>query len=146
MFKVRSFVFLLLLVSMNLQSEVDKGLVDRIAKVGKVCVSGMVCNKEFTPIIEAVEAPKPVARLETISSVEKNYNVGCGTCHNAGVAGAPVMGNEAQWAPRVAKGMEVLYANSINGFSVMPAKGMCLTCTDDEIREIVDYMVDSSFP
>jgi len=42
--------------------------------------------------------------------------------------------------------MEVLYANSINGFSVMPAKGMCLTCTDDEIREIVDYMVDSSLP
>ena len=146
MFKIRSFVFSILLVSMNLQAEADKDLVDRIAKVGKVCASGMICNKEFTPIIEPVEAPKPVARLETISSVEKNYNVGCGTCHNAGVAGAPIMGNEAQWTSRVAKGMEVLYANSINGFSVMPAKGMCLTCTDDEIRAIVDYMVDSSLP
>ena len=48
MFKVRSFVFLILLLSMKLQAEVDEDLVDRIAKVGKVCVSGMVCNKEFT--------------------------------------------------------------------------------------------------
>ena len=146
MFKVRSFFFLILLVSMNLQAEADKDLVPRIEKIGKVCVLGMDCNKKLKPINEAVEATKRVASIETISPVEKNYNIGCGTCHNAGVAGAPILGNEAQWTSRIAKGMEVLYANSINGFSVMPAKGMCLTCTDDEIREIVDYMVDSSRP
>ena len=40
--------------------------------------------------------------------------------------------------------MEVLYQSSINGLPPgMPAKGMCFTCSDDELKAIVDYMVEA---
>ncbi|NQV70724.1 MAG: cytochrome c5 family protein [Pseudohongiella sp.] len=70
----------------------------------------------------------------------------CFACHSTGAAGAPKVGpgNAEAWAPRVAKGMDVLVTNAISGFNVMPPKGLCFTCTDDDLRAIVQYMVDSS--
>ena len=32
----------------------------------------------------------------------------CGTCHAAGVAGAPKVGDKAAWAPRIAQGIDAL--------------------------------------
>ncbi|MDX1336068.1 MAG: c-type cytochrome, partial [Gammaproteobacteria bacterium] len=43
------------------------------------------------------------------------YKQVCFTCHDAGIAGAPKLGDKAAWAPRIATGMEALYATSING-------------------------------
>ena len=52
-----------------------------------------------------------------------------------GAAGAPKTGDAAAWAPRIAKGMDTLYGNAINGVGAMPAKGLCADCSDDEINE-----------
>ena len=61
-----------------------------------------------------------------------------------GAAGAPKLGDKAAWEPRLAKGMDALYQSGIVGMPpAMPAKGLCMDCTDDEIRAIVDYMVNS---
>ena len=60
------------------------------------------------------------------------------------VAGAPALANVEQWAPRLEKGMETLYASGINGLApAMPARGMCFDCSDDDIRAVVDYMTAS---
>ncbi|MEY3007213.1 MAG: hypothetical protein RI942_1555, partial [Pseudomonadota bacterium] len=50
------------------------------------------------------------------------------------------------WAPRIAKGMDALYASGINGVAgtSMMAKGGCMSCSDAEIEAAVDYMVASS--
>ena len=63
----------------------------------------------------------------------------------AGVrAGAPKLGDITAWEPRLAKGVDVLYKSVINGLPpAMPAKGMCFSCSDDELRDLVDYMVDT---
>ena len=75
---------------------------------------------------------------------EGTYNTTCATCHAVGVAGAPKLGDIAAWEPRLAQGMDVLYDHGINGLApAMPAKGMCFTCSDDDIKALVDYMVDS---
>ncbi len=84
------------------------------------------------------------ARVPDESLVD-NYNKSCATCHNAGIAGAPLFGNTEQWAARIEKGREVLYESSINGLPpTMPAKGMCFSCSDDELRALVDYMLDAA--
>ena len=54
------------------------------------------------------------------------------------------MGDAGAWSPRVAKGMETLYTHAINGFNAMPAKGLCMTCSDDEVKAAVDHMVEGS--
>lgn len=76
--------------------------------------------------------------------VERVYMQSCWACHNSGAAGAPKVGTAADWAPRIEKGMDTLLANAINGVNAMPAKGLCFTCTDDDLRDLVQYMVDSS--
>ena len=76
--------------------------------------------------------------------VERVYMQSCWACHNSGAAGAPKVGVAADWAPRVEKGMDTLLQNAINGVNAMPAKGLCFTCTDDDLRDLVQYMVDSS--
>ena len=42
------------------------------------------------------------------------------------------------------KGLDAVVANAINGINTMPAKGLCFDCTDDDLRAIVEYMIDSS--
>lgn len=66
---------------------------------------------------------------------------GCATCHDIGLIGAPSLGDSAAWAERLDKGIDELYASSINGIGAMPPKGGNVSLDDDEVRAIVDYMV-----
>ncbi len=69
------------------------------------------------------------------------YNSACFVCHAQGIAGAPLFGNKEQWAPRIAKGMDVLFASALNGLGAMPPKGGQMWLPDDDIKSAVDYMV-----
>ena len=68
------------------------------------------------------------------------YDKACVTCHAAGVAGAPKLGDKAAWAPRIAKGDEALLKSSIDGLNAMPPRGAS-TATDDELKAAIAYMV-----
>lgn len=72
------------------------------------------------------------------------YNVSCIACHDYGVAGAPKMGDVAAWASRLEQGIETVYANAINGIRGMPARGLCMDCSDDEIMASIDYIIENS--
>ena len=69
-------------------------------------------------------------------------------CHQTGVAGAPKLGDKADWAPRIAQGKDVLYQHAIAGFTgkkgAMPPKGGAASISDDDIKAIVDYMAASA--
>ena len=88
---------------------------------------------------------KPVATPERTG--EEVYSQACSLCHMAGVAGAPRYADKNAWAPRVNKGLEPLYANAINGYvgeaGVMPAKGGRPDLSDKEVRDAVDYILNS---
>jgi len=68
------------------------------------------------------------------------YNKSCIACHSSGAAGAPKTGDAAAWAPRVAKGIDKLLANTKTGINAMPPKGMCMDCTDDEFKALIKLM------
>jgi len=72
------------------------------------------------------------------------YNTSCMACHNSGVAGAPMYGDVSAWATRLEQGIETVYANAINGIRAMPARGTCMTCSDDEVKSAIDYILDNS--
>jgi len=75
---------------------------------------------------------------------EQVYQKSCQACHATGAAGAPKLGDKGAWAPRIATGMDALAANSIKGKGVMPPKGGCAGCSDDDIKAAVEYMVSQS--
>ena len=88
-------------------------------------------------------AAAPVVVANVMRSGSDVYEASCKMCHANGVAGAPVLNAEA-WAARLTKGNDVLYGHVINGFNAMPAKGGCATCTDDEIKAAVDYIISQA--
>ena len=87
-----------------------------------------------------------LAQLSEGFDAQTKYMASCFACHSTGAAGAPKVGegNAAEWAPRMEKGMDAVVANAINGVNTMPPKGLCFDCTDDDLRAIVEYMVESS--
>ena len=66
-------------------------------------------------------------------------------CHGAGVAGAPKIGDKADWGPRIAQGKDTLYTHATQGFTgkkgTMPPKGGAANLSDEEVKAAVDYMV-----
>lgn len=72
------------------------------------------------------------------------YAKACKACHATGAVGAPVLGNQDHWEPRLAKGKETLYDHSINGFNAMPPKGGWTNLSDAEVKAAVDYMIAAS--
>ena len=76
---------------------------------------------------------------------EQTYTRFCFSCHAAGIAGAPKVGNAEQWAPRIAKGADALLRSSITGIAPgMPARGLCTQCTDQELADAIDFMISRS--
>ncbi len=104
----------------------------RLAPAGSVCVFGDECASGM-----AVPGRSGGPR-----GGEEIYETYCMACHATGVSEAPVLGNAEMWAPRIEKGIDTLYQNSINGINVMPPRGTCVDCSDDEMRATVDFMVE----
>lgn len=69
------------------------------------------------------------------------YNQNCMACHMTGAAGAPKLDDEAAWNERLEKGMDAVMANVYNGIGAMPARGLCMSCSDADLRAVVDYMI-----
>ncbi len=107
----------------------------RIAPVGESCMQG-----------DSSCGGAAVAASSGPRSGEDVYNSACMACHTTGAGGAPVLGDVAAWADRIAKGMDVLYSAGVNGVpgTGMIAKGGCMNCSDEEIIAAVDYMIDGS--
>jgi cytochrome c5 len=72
------------------------------------------------------------------------YQSSCQACHATGAAGAPKVGDKEAWAPRIAQGADTMLANATNGIRAMPPKGACATCTEDDLKAAIDYMVSES--
>ena len=86
-------------------------------------------------------ADKPADTQTASADGQKIYQKSCQACHAAGIAGAPKLGDKAAWAPRIAKGNDALFSSVKNGLKAMPPKGTCMTCSEDELRAAVEYMV-----
>ena len=68
----------------------------------------------------------------------------CAACHQAGVAGAPKMGDKAQWAPRIKQGLQTLVQTALKGKGAMPPKGGNGSLTEDEVARAVVFMANQS--
>jgi cytochrome c5 len=129
----------LLLVSVNAVADATSDAVaERIKPVGEVCVQGEDCGAAVSASATAAAGGGEPRSGETV------YNTACTACHGTGAGGAPILGDAAAWADRIAQGNDALYDHAINGLNGMPAKGLCMDCSDEEIKLAVDYMAAGS--
>jgi cytochrome c5 len=103
-----------------------------------------------SPQAEAPTPPTPAPAAAAPSTEAANlgehvFNNVCTACHGMGVAGAPKVGDEAAWAPRIAEGTDVLDKHALEGFTgksgTMPPKGGHSELSDSDVKAAVDYMV-----
>ena len=125
--------------------EYQAAVEERIRPVGQVFLPGEE-QTAAVPTVETLPEPAPVAEVKTGPQV---YNAACNACHGNGVGGAPVTGDVAAWAPRIAQGIDVLNDHAINGFdgdavTPMLAKGGRADLSDQEVIDAVAYMVEQS--
>ena len=127
---------LLLGVTLSAHGVSDKqraAIEERIAPAGSVCMEGdSGCGAAMASSGGGTQSPEDI------------YNASCMACHATGAAGAPKMGDVAAWSGRLDKGIEQVYANAIGGINGMPAKGLCMSCSDDDVKAVVDYIFDNS--
>lgn len=91
----------------------------------------------------ATVSAAPVAE-DPAEKAKRIYTASCAACHTTGAAGAPKLGDDAAWAPRIKTGMETLYTSALKGKNAMPPKGGNAGLPDDDVKAVVDYMVSQS--
>ena len=64
----------------------------------------------------------------------------CAACHVTPGLGAPVLGVDADWAPRRERGFEALVATTVEGSRHMPALGTCGACDEADFRALVAFL------
>ena len=110
-------------------------------KTGLFLSAALFASSSFADT-QAVE----LSQLSNGTEVEATYMASCFACHSTGAAGAPKVGpgNADAWTARLEKGMDQIVTNAIAGINNMPPKGLCFTCNDDDIKLLVEHMIDSS--
>jgi cytochrome c5 len=102
---------------------------------------------------EAVaERIKPVGRLEFgapaaapgARSGEAIVQAVCATCHQAGVAKAPKIGDRNDWAAPIKQGLNAMVQSVIKGKGAMPPKAGDASLTDAEIARAVVHMANQA--
>ena len=144
-----------------------QNVADNIKPVGSVCMADQPCvgatagdaGSRAMPaastaavaevVEEAVEdAVEMAAEVATEGAAAVSdfdpagvYQMNCFACHGTGAAGAPMLGDSEAWDVRMEKGMQAVMANAINGVGAMPARGICMSCSDEELQQVVEYML-----
>lgn len=102
---------------------------------------------------EAVAARmQPVGRVEFGAATAKPgarsgediVKATCAACHQAGVAGAPKIGDKAAWAPRFKDGLNGMLAIAAKGKGAMPPKGGDASLNDAELARAIVFMANQS--
>ena len=85
---------------------------------------------------------------QAMADGKATYDSACFACHATGAAGSPKFGDKAAWAPRIAKGLDMLKQHAKEGFKgdtgFMPAKGGRADLADADVDAAVEYMTSSS--
>ena len=130
-----------------------------IEPVGQVCLAGQDCSggaaatvtpAASAPAPAADPTPAPAAQATTAPAADSSfdaaatYQQSCALCHANPAMGAPLVGDSAAWDERMAQGMETVLANAVNGVRSMPPMGMCMTCSEENMQALIEYMVGQS--
>ena len=86
---------------------------------------------------------KDASGVGALKTGEQVYQAQCSACHATGVAGAPKLGDEAAWAPRIKTGYEALLSSSLKGKGAMTPQGGG-ELGDIEIGRGVVYMANKA--
>ena len=129
----------------------DEAVAKRLKPVGELALATDSPQPDTQPVAAAAQtADVPAASAGAASAatgpdkIQAIYTASCAACHATGAAGAPKLGDNAAWAPRIQAGNETLYNSALKGKNAMPPKGGNASLSDADVKAVVDYMVSQS--
>lgn len=75
---------------------------------------------------------------------QQYYNLVCAGCHDDGSMGAPLLGNYEQWKSIIRQPRKLTRDHVMNGYNAMPERGLCFSCSEFGLMQIVDYMFEQA--
>ena len=101
------------------------------------------CTKKEVVNIYESEEYKTLTK-EDFNNGEAIWAVACFRCHMYGTNGAVLLDEKEYWDATASKGIDELFESVWEGkqgeYGVMPAKGFCNLCSEDDIRKSVFYI------
>jgi len=129
----------------------DEAVAKRLKPVGELALASDSPQPDMKPgAVAAPPADVAVASADSAPTaagpekIQAIYTASCAACHATGAAGAPKLGDNAAWAPRIKAGNETLYNSALKGKNAMPPKGGNTSLSDADVKAVVDYMVSQS--
>ena len=118
------------------------------AFAGMVMTSCGGSGEKKTTETKVEKKAEPKAEKQFTANLENGkaiYEKTCIACHMSGVAGAASLKDKPRWEASAAKGKATLHKHVINGFQgehgVMPAKGTCTDCSDQDLFDAMSYIL-----
>ncbi len=134
-------IFLLILVILSTMQNVGKNITTAESMVAKDIAERIKpAARVYVGEVPSLRVA-PIVKKATNGSGETIVTQTCAMCHAIGVMGSPKLGSANDWAPRIEKGIYVLYESALNGLNMMPARGGNASLSDNDLRNAVDYMV-----
>lgn len=108
-------------------------------------VADVYTGEAGTAAIEAAAAAASAGTEQKVAfdgslDAEMMYGSVCSVCHATGAAGAPIPGSPLM-AERATKGLDALTLSAIGGLNAMPPRGGRADLSDEQVRVIVEYMI-----
>lgn len=115
-----------------------------VAGAGSEGLSPEAVAARLRPVAEEGFTFRDANAPKQLQAGDAVYKAVCAACHDSGAAGAPKTGDTSGWSARIAKGLDSLVSNAVNGIRAMPAKGGNPDLDDVEVARAVVYMANQS--
>lgn len=104
-------------------------------------ISRVLSSRTLTSGIAAVLLTTAMATPVSAADIATIYNDSCAACHNSGALNAIKKGDSVKWEQlKKQKGMPALIESVKNGMIQMPAGGLCNSCSDEDYKQLIEYM------
>jgi len=90
--------------------------------------------------------PTSVSDMKVERGGKQIVDAQCARCHRKGDGGAPRIGDQNAWRPRLTQGVDALVLSAIRGHGGMPPRGDKADLTDGELRNAILYMYNPAAP
>lgn len=104
-------------------------------------------NKRLSRVVRPLSAGVVALALSmtmvnvATADVATTYQDSCAACHDSGALNAIKKGDTANWQKlKQQKSMPALINSVKNGMTQMPAGGLCDNCSDEDYRQLIEYM------
>lgn len=98
------------------------------------------CASQVNSSFDDQFRPPQISSAAVTEEVMGKWSRSCALCHITGEAGAPVVGDTAEWQRRLQQGEQVILTNVLEGFNSMPPLGYCMSCEVSDFRAMIIYM------